>query len=148
MLACRHAISNSMTDTLLKHLLRAIFVVAILTFPGGIAMACSCGPTGTVLDEYEESDVVIIARVLSVEKVKEPGEDEDEHYVDNVRSTTVVVERVYKGNVRVRDELVFRQGSGADCIWTFNEKLIGMRILFYLNTPEPPAKTMVCSHLR
>lgn len=130
----------AMTDPLLKHLLRVVVIVAILTFAAEITMACSCAAKPTVLDDYEESDVVLIARVLSVEKVKEPGEDEYERYVDNVRSTTVVVERVYKGNVRVRDELVFRQGSGADCIWTFNEKDIGRQILFYLNTPEPPDK--------
>ena len=99
-----------------------------------MVMACSCLPKPTVLDEYEESDVVIIGRVLSVEKVEPKGED-DQHYVDNVRSATLRVEKVYKGHVRVRDELVFAQGGGADCIWTFNEELIGVQLLLYLNTP-------------
>lgn len=128
-----------MLDTLLKYLLRVICVAAaLLTFSVEMVLACSCGPTLTVLEAYEGADVVLIARVLSVEKVEEKSDDE--HYVDNVRSTTLRVEKVYKGNVRVRDELVFRQGGGADCIWTFNEEWIGVEILFYLNKPEPPAK--------
>lgn len=129
-----------MPDTLLKYLLRVICIAALFTLQVEIVIACSCGPTPTVLEAYEESDVVLIARVLSVEKVEQKSEDEYQHYVDNVRSTTVIVEKVYKGNVRVRDELVFRQGGGADCIWTFNEKLIGDQILFYLNTPKPAGK--------
>jgi len=32
--------------------------------------------------------------------------------------------------------LVFGQGGGADCIWTFNEKAVGEQFLFYLHTPE------------
>ena len=129
-----------MLHTLVKNLLRIVSIAALLTVPTKVIFACSCGPTPTVLDAFEESDVVIIVRVISVEKVEAKSGDEDEDYVDNVRSSTVMVEKVYKGNVRVRDELVFRQGGGADCIWTFNEELIGRRILFYLNRPEPPDK--------
>ena len=124
-----------MPDRHFKYLLRVFCVVALLTLPVKMVMACSCGPEPSVLDEFEESEVVIIGRVLSVEKVEPKGED-DQHYVDNVRSATLRVEKVYKGNVRVRDELVFAQGGGADCIWTFNEELIGVQILFYLNTPQ------------
>ena len=129
-----------MLNTLVKYLLRIVSIAALLTFPTKMVFACSCGPVPTVLDAFEKSDVVIIARVISVEKVEPKSGAEYEHYVDNVRSATVMVEKVYKGNVRVRDELVFRQGSGANCIWTFDEKLIGKQILFYLNMPEPPAK--------
>lgn len=94
--------------------------------------ACSCGPRPTVLDSFDKSDVVIIVRAISVEK----AEDTDErHYVDGVRSATMVVERVFKGNLKVRDELVFGQGGGADCIWTFKESSVGEEFLFYLNSP-------------
>jgi hypothetical protein len=87
-----------------------------------------------VLDSFDKSDVVIIARAISVEKV--PEFSEDRRYVDGVRTTTMVVERVFKGNLKVRDEIVFRQGGGADCIWTFSEKSVGQEFLFYLDTPE------------
>jgi len=86
-----------------------------------------------VLDSFDGSDVVIIVRAISVEK----AEDTDErHYVDGVRSATMVVERVFKGNLKVDDELVFGQGGGADCIWTFKETSVGEEFLFYVNSPQ------------
>jgi hypothetical protein len=99
--------------------------------------ACSCGPKPTVLDSYDETDVVIIARILTVERAEA---NQAQQYVDGVRSATLRVEKVFKGNVSVRDELVFGQGGGADCIWTFNEKSIGDEVLLYLNSPDKISK--------
>lgn len=117
-----------------------------------IAQACSCLPQQSVLDEYDASDVVVIARVISVEKVAvsapntetaEGAKEEGpplEYYVDGIRSATVVVETVFKGDLKTRDEIVFGQGGGADCIWTFNEELVGDEFLFYLGRPEQNSK--------
>src|SRR5262245_52720423 len=102
-----------MPDIHFRNLLRVICVAAFLILPVQMVMACSCAGRPTVLDSFEGSEVVIIARVLSVEKFEPKDESENWRYVDNVRSTTVTVEKVYKGNVRVGDELVFRQGGGA-----------------------------------
>jgi hypothetical protein len=115
------------------------FFFLLLFFSGFLVIsqptrACSCGPRPTVLDSYDRSDVVIIARAISLEKA--PPDSEDRQYVDGIRATTMVVERVFKGNLKVRDELVFGQGGGADCIWTFNEKSVDEEFLFYLNSPE------------
>jgi hypothetical protein len=86
-----------------------------------------------VLAAFEESDEVVILRAISVEK----GEDsEDQQYVDGVKSITMIVEKVFKGKLKVRDEIVFGQGGGADCIWTFDEKSVGHQFLFYLDRPE------------
>jgi hypothetical protein len=49
----------------------------------------------------------------------------------------MLVEKVYKGTVKEGDILTFAQGGGADCIWTYDEKWIGSRYLFYL---DPPTK--------
>lgn len=113
----------------------SLLVLFVCAFAGAslTANACSCGPKPTVLDSYEDSDVVIIGRVISVEKAEDT---QKENYVDGVRSTTLVVEKVYKGTLKVRDEIVFGQGGGADCIWTFDEQSIGVQFLFYLRTPE------------
>ena len=109
--------------------------LVFLTLAGAAktAQACSCGPRPTVLDSYDGSDVVIITRLLSVEKAEDT---EERHYVDGVRSATMVVEKVFKGNIKVNDQIVFGQGGGADCIWTFNEKWIGDQFLFYLRAPK------------
>ena len=113
---------------------KCLGVIAILTLHAKIALACSCGPKPSVLDSFEWADVVVIVKLVSVEKV-DPKTD-NHYYVDDVRSATAVVEKVYKGNLKVRDEIVFGQGGGADCIWTFNEKLIGVDLLFYLKPPD------------
>jgi hypothetical protein len=123
-----------MPTTSLRYAMRGFWIVAVLTVSFKIVLACSCGPKPTVLDSYEWADAVVIVRVISVDKVDEKAFPH--RYVDNVRSTTAIVVKVYKGNLRARDEIVFGQGGGADCIWTFNEKFIGSELLFYLKAPE------------
>ena len=105
------------------------FIIAAIFLLPGVAFACSCAPKGTVLDSYDPSEVVIIARVLSVDRMKE-----------DVRSTKIVVEKVYKGKMQTGDELILAQGDGANCIMTFSEQDIGSRLLFYLNTPPRDSK--------
>lgn len=105
------------------------------------AHACSCGPQPTVLEEFNESDVVVILRAVSVEKAEKPeAGDEGPYYAEGVKTTTTRVERVYKGAVKVGDELTFAQGGGGDCVWTFNEESVGRRYLFYLTRPEKGRK--------
>lgn len=116
-----------------KYFLFFFFFGCVLFGTSQITRACTCGPRPTVLDSYDWADVVIIVRVLSVEKAENTNE---RHYVDGVKSATMRVEKVFKGNLKVRDELVFGQGGGADCIWTFNEKSIGDEYLFYVTSPE------------
>src|SRR5688500_92787 len=107
-------------------LLLSILSCAFLLTAAQTANACSCGPRSAVLEAFDESDEVVIVKVLSVERV----EDKDkENYVDGVRSATLIVEKVFKGKLKVRDEIVFGQGGGADCIWTFDEEVIGRQYL-------------------
>lgn len=123
-------------------LLPAACVALFLAAP--VARACSCGPRPTVLDAYEGADFVVVVRAVSVEKSEKAAPDGriggGEYYVDGVKSTTMRVERVYKGGLNVGDEMVFAQGGGGDCIWTFNEKSVGEQYLFYLASPRPGSK--------
>ena len=102
------------------------------------AEACSCGPSSTVLDDFNYSNVVVVVSALSVEKAEPdktapPGQmSNGENYVDGVKSTSMRVEQVFKGTLKVGDEMIFDQGGGGDCIWTFNEQDIGKKFLFYL----------------
>ena len=113
-------------------LLSLIFTVFVFT--SQVANGCTCGSKGTVLDAYEGSDVVVIAKIVSVEKTDEEG------FVDDVKSSTLIVEKVYKGDLKVGDKMTFAQGGGADCIWTFNEKDIDTQVLFYLHSREKNPK--------
>jgi hypothetical protein len=115
-----------------KRLLLAPFFLSAFLGTIQTAHACSCGPQPTVLDSYDHSDVVVILRALTVEIAEDTNEH---HYVDGVRSTTMVVEKVFKGKLKVNDQIVFGQGGGADCIWTFDEESVGHEFLFYLDTP-------------
>ncbi len=112
-----------------------IFVGLIFHAPE--ALACSCGPKSTVLDSYNGSDVVVVTRVVSVEKTENAAPNgmmsDGTNYVHGVKSTTMIVEKVFKGGVKAGDEMTFGQGGGADCIWTFSEADIGRRYLFYLD---------------
>jgi hypothetical protein len=94
-------------------------------------IACVGLPLTTVLDEYEQADVVITARLVSIEKTKEP----DSIHL-NISSATMVVQKVFKGNVKVQDAISFAQGNGIDCLWTFDETMIGHEYLLYLNPPD------------
>lgn len=95
------------------------------------ASACVILPLPTVLDAYEGADVVVIARVVSIEKTKES----DPMRFDT-RSATMVVQKVFKGNAKVDDAISFAQGNGIDCLWMFDEQMIGREYLLYLNPPD------------
>lgn len=116
----------------------AMFLSAIIFSSTQTANACSCGPLPTVLESFERVDEVVIGRVLSVEKAEDT---EERSYVDGVKSATLIVDKVFKGKLKVRDEIVFGQGGGADCIWTFDEQSVGQQYLFYLTRPETLAKS-------
>jgi hypothetical protein len=96
--------------------------------------ACTCPHVSTVLDAFERVDLVIIGRVVSVQKNVQNSQILLPRY--DVESTTMRVEKVYKGNVKVGDELVFDQGEGSDCVEAFGEQDIGHQYLFYLGNPS------------
>jgi len=126
---------------LARHLKSPLFVLIFL-LSLRTAEACSCGGAPTVLDSYNRSDVVVIVTAVSIEKAEPkeaapPGQISDgTNYVDGVKSTSMRVEQVFKGTLKVGDEMIFLQGGGADCIWTFHEKDIGKKFLFYLRRFE------------
>jgi hypothetical protein len=112
-----------------KRALKVLSVLFLILLAGlKSAEACSCGGAANILDSFESAKNVVLIKAVEVEKV---GKD-SKYAVDGVKSTKMVVEKVYKGNLKAGDEMIFAQGGGADCIWTFNEKSIGRQYLFYL----------------
>lgn len=132
---------------------------ALLVLCARPAYGCSCGKQKTVLDSYEWADVVVVVRALSLEVAPKGGGAEEESGAAGRRSggaedspraprderaeerrrvvsTKMSVERVYKGGLKVGDEMVFAQGGGADCIYTFDGDDIGRSYLFYLKRLE------------
>ncbi len=115
---------------------RIVLAAAAIALQTSIAFACTCAPKRPVLDEYEWAQVVMIARIASVEKAAKADKTDHDY---GVRSSRLVVEKVYKGDVRVGEELVFAQGNGMNCQMRFSEETIGDQILLYEG--RPPAGT-------
>lgn len=96
--------------------------------------ACSCAGKPTLLRELSQgyTKTVVTGRIESVHKIREEGR---EHDFMAYRSATLVVDKVFMGNVKVGDRLVLAQGSGADCSFSWTEKQVGDDWLFYLGEP-------------
>ena len=76
-----------------------------------------------------------MARIVSVKVQKtlsfELGKD---RFVDEIGAgpATFVVEKVYKGNLRVNGEIVAGTAPNSACGWSFLDKWVGQRFLLYL----------------
>jgi hypothetical protein len=92
-----------------------------------------CGQRPPVLDAFEQSDEVVILRSVSVEKAEDT---QAQDFANGIKSITMVVEKVFKGKLNVRDEIVFAQSRGSDCLWTFDDESMDQQFLFYLTRPE------------
>lgn len=114
-----------------------VIVCAVLLFGARAAKACECMPVKeTVFDAYDAADIVVMARVASVEKAGKAAP----YQVDGISSTRAVVEAAFKGSIKVGDELTLGQGDAGECVWAFNEQMIGRRYLFYLSSREASPK--------
>jgi len=115
-----------------RSVVRTVLCLAAFVMVAGVANACGCYPFTTVLDDYEDANLVIVARFVSVTKTTTPRWPDTD-----IGTATMIVERVYKGDVKVGDKLVFAQGNFTlDCSWTFYEKEIGEQYLLYLYRPS------------
>lgn len=116
-----------------KIIVFVLFFVTLFFLSQQTIFACSCAARPTVLDSFKSSELVVAAKLVSVEKVREK---EGKYDIGYIKSATMVVEKVYKGKVKAGDELIFAQGGGSDCIWTFDEDWIGEKFLFYVDKPS------------
>ena len=116
--------------------LRFLIICATIALTADAAFACSCGPVPPVLSAYDHAHAVIIARVLSVEVSKSASgnqkKDTDKDDPDRFGPATVLVEKVYKGNLRVNREITAGSAPDAPCGWSFHEKSVGQQFLLYL----------------
>ncbi len=103
-----------------------------------IGSACSCVVSPLVDIAFENTPNIAVFKLQSVEKL---AEGEEGYGYGGVKQSSLTVEKVFKGNLRIGQKLTFTQGGGGDCIWTFNEKSIGSEYLFYLG--EKPGRNSV-----
>lgn len=114
---------------MVKHLIFLLLTITVISVTD--VFACSCMRSGTVDLEFKKAANVVVLKARSLERT----EKEPPRLVNygGIRQTTLTVEKVYKGNLKVGQELILAQGGGADCVWTFDEENIGQEFLFYLS---------------
>ena len=103
---------------------RVGFSFLVLTFSflaAKTVSACVCPNTDdTVLGKFEDARFVVIARVAAVQPMPQ---------LETVH-TKIVIEKVYKGNLRVGQEMILVQGGS--CVEDFDKDHIGVKFLLYL----------------
>ena len=105
--------------------LKAILILlALSAFIFNNSQNCSaltCGPRLTVLESFERANLVVITKVVSIINVREqlPISVPTGYLPESVQ---MIVEKVYKGDVKIGDELRYLQGVGQDYVFPLKEK--------------------------
>lgn len=93
--------------------------------------ACSCNAkTETVDIEFKNSPNVLVLTLSNVEILPEKATTGAD-----VRRSTLTVERVFKGFLKVGDKVMFTR-EYSRCGWNFSEESLGEKFLFYLDNPD------------
>jgi len=108
-----------------------LFLLApLLLTASHVAKACDKEAfSQTTLEKYEKSEFVVIARGVSVEKLKE---GENIYSLFGVKAIKMSVERVFKGGLRIGGKILLVEGSGDDDVDSFRESDIGRSYLLFL----------------
>jgi hypothetical protein len=107
-----------------------LLFAALLSVSSKAASACEDEAfSETTLEKYEKSKFVVIARGVSVEKVKE---GEKIYSLFGVKSIKMVVEKSFKGDLTIGEEIVLVEGSGNDDVDSFRESDVGRKYLLFL----------------
>jgi hypothetical protein len=113
--------------------------VLLLIVPHQV-LGCSCAEKQNQLKEFESSELVFKGRIISIEAGKPQTETDP---TGQPGSITVVVEKIYKGDLKIGQRLSLRRGSGIDCNYTFGNRDRGATLdpgisfLIYLRKPFP-----------
>ncbi len=125
----------------MKTLSKALLLFVLLLSLPRVVNACACYSVSTVLDDYEQADLVIIARVKSVTKSIVPT-----RFGGDKNHATMTVQKVFKGDVAAGQELTFGQGDPVlGCSWALYEQGVGEELLLYLSRPEKPSEPFYIS---
>jgi hypothetical protein len=93
------------------------------------AEACTCFGPPDVEAGLDAAKNVAIFKVRSVEKY---AEGEKGYGYGGYKQAKLTVEKVFKGNLKVGQELTFKQGGGGDCVWTYSDQSVGVEYLYFL----------------
>jgi hypothetical protein len=115
---------------LFQKLLIAGSILLTISFSIQTASACSCAVNRAVDQEFSNYPNVVVLKLQSVEKFPE---GEQAMGGGTIKQSKLTVEKVFKGNLKVGQELTFGQGVCCICVWAFSEESVGNSYLFYLS---------------
>lgn len=116
----------------MKRFIIFVSILILLALSSISVIACSC-ITLPLDSAINESENIAILKLKSIEKYQD---DEKGYGYGGIKKVTFVVQKVYKGEFQVEQELDFSQGGGADCIFAFSEESIGIEMLFFLDSND------------
>jgi hypothetical protein len=111
----------------------ALVVGSILWLADNVR-ACMCMVNQTVDIAYRSSPNVVILKLKSNESIKTKDKKIRDYYI-----AKMTVEKVFKGNLKVGQELVFR-GIYSSCDGGFDDVSIGLELLTYLDNKAAKEK--------
>ena len=111
-----------------------------LTLTSPAVMACECAyrgeGSGTISGEFNSSTIVITATMTrAFEPTTETADINGNSGFRFDRSFEMTVAKVYKGDVKTGDKLIFGYPGGKDCLKGFSDSDVGKTFLFYLQKP-------------
>lgn len=105
-----------------------LLALLLLLASAGIAAACPCDQL-TADRAFGRSKYVGVFKMRSVIK----AEEQEKRYALGIKYVTMTVEKVFKGDLRVGQELTFHNAFPGNCSWIFRERDIGTDYLYYLD---------------
>lgn len=104
----------------IHNVVKTLFAIAFILTVNVTVFACWCREAGPVLDQFEGSDFIIVGRLTSAYKAK----------------ATIEVDRVFKGSIKVGEQLDLVNGGFGNCSRGYSSKDVGQKYLLYLTKPD------------
>ena len=134
-----------MTARYRKRFVLAMLVLVTFLAVGQTVQACVCADgDNSTLGKFESARFVVVNKIISVQKqprvqLVSNGAKVIRKPIMTITSIKMIVEKVYKGNLKVGEEMIFGQGE-SDCLVEFREEEVGTKFLFYLEPRERKPK--------
>ena len=134
-----------MTQKYQNRFVLPLLVLVIFFVADRTVQACVCsGGDNSTLGKFESAQNVVVNKIVSLHKeprvrVVSSGGEVRREPIMTIVSIKMIVEKVYKGNLKAGDEMIFGQGENY-CSEKFEEKEVGARFLFYLDARDEKQK--------
>ncbi len=115
-------------------LLATISALFVFIFAPTAVLACSCGDRPTQEKQIDTSENVFVGRIVDVIAPTPPKEGDP---VGDSGFSIVLIEKVYKGELKVGGRFPISNGDGVNCAYMLGERTIGETWLFYVGKAYP-----------